>query len=256
MADGEGMTIQAAALGYPDPDRYVASGWPAVLLDRMAWWVRRVYRQGYLLDLGCAEGFLLEWLGMGGIGLDMNPARLRLAAGKGLQVCLGDGNNLPLPDGCFDTVISMEVLEHVPEMGTVMDEVCRVLGSGGYWVISVPSVTLKAREEMHRLGMPVYCDEKEHYREFTGGSIPWFEHKFMALKTLELMLEQHGFRVLKRDGLFYQLPDAWLPGITLKKLMETRLAHRICARLPVIRHFPSWSILVLRKPVRCSESME
>ncbi len=247
IADGERMMTQIDALGRPDVGRYGEGSWPAVLLNRMAWWVRRVHGQGKLLDLGCAEGFLLDTLGMGGIGLDMNPARLRLAARKGIRVCLGDANILPFPDACFDTVISMEMLEHVPEMGTVMDEVRRVLGRDGRWIVSVPSVTLKAREEMRRQGSPIYCDEREHYREFSGSSIPWFEHKFMAINELEKMLGQHGFELLKREGLFYQLPDAWLPGGWLKKLMETGIAHKICSHLPVIRNFPAWSILILRK---------
>jgi len=247
MADGEGMISRIDALGRPDTGRYGIGSWPAVLLERMAGRVRSVHGRGELLDLGCAEGFLLDILGMGGVGLDLNPARLRHAARKGLRVCLGDANRLPFPDGCFDTVISMEMLEHVPEMETVMDEVWRVLEHGGHWIVSVPSVTLKAREKMRRKGAPVYCDDKEHYREFSGGPLPWFEHKFMAIKALEVLLAQHRFKLVKREGLFYQLPDAWLPGVILKKLFETGIAHSICSHLPVIRNFPMWSIFILRK---------
>jgi len=241
------MISQADALGRPAFGRYTAGSWPAVLLERMAAWVRRMHGKGELLDLGCAEGFLLERLDMGGVGLDLNPERLRLAGKKGVRVCLGDGSKLPFSDACFATVISMEMLEHVPEMDAVMAEVWRVLEHGGHWIVSVPSVTLKARDDMRRQGRPVYFDEKEHFREFSGAEIPWFKHKFMPINELEMMFAQHGFKLRKREGLFYQLPDAWLPGVFLKKLTETGIAHKVCSHLPFIRQFPAWSIFILRK---------
>lgn len=100
---------------------------------------------------------------------------------------------------------------------------------------------------MRELGSPVYCDEQEHYREFTGSAIPWFEHKFILLSGLAAMFRDHGFQVWHYEGLYFQLPDAWLPGTILKKVMETNVAHRVFSRLPVIRRFPCWTILILRK---------
>jgi len=214
----------------------------------MAYWVRRVYRRGRLLDLGCGEGALLELLGGRGIGLDMNPDRLRLAAEKGLPVCLGDGNMLPFPDGSFDTVISMEVLEHVPDMETVADEVCRVLRPGGCWIISVPCVTLRSWYEMWREKRPYYCDAREHYREFTPVSIPWFEHRFMLARELEKVLMDAGFEIRNRDGVRYLFPQWFSRLPRLQHCLESPCADRVWSHLPWLRFFPYWLIRVMHKP--------
>lgn len=246
MVESEGVIKQVDALGHPDPDRYAAGAWPAALLARMAYWVRRVHRQGALLDLGCAEGALLDFLGERGIGLDMNSERLRLAVGKGLRVSIGDGNQLPFPNGCFDTVVCMEVLEHVADMSAVTEEVYRVLRPGGHWVVSVPNVTLRSWYEMWRERRPYYCDEREHYREFSPVSIPWFEHRFMPSYEFVRMFEMGKFEQVGFDGVRYLFP-CWFSRIPyLQHLLESPKADRVWVNIPGIRKFPYWSIYVFR----------
>ena len=50
----------------------------------------------------------------------------------------GDALRLPFPDDCFDRVICAEVLEHVPDDRTAMDEIARVLKPGGTAAVTVP----------------------------------------------------------------------------------------------------------------------
>lgn len=50
---------------------------------------------------------------------------------------LWSGGKLPYPDGLFDAAFLPEVLEHMPELEAVLDEVARVLRSGGSAVVSV-----------------------------------------------------------------------------------------------------------------------
>jgi len=247
MVESEGVIKQVDALGHPDPDRYAAGAWPAALLARMAYWVRRVHRQGALLDLGCAEGALLDFLGERGIGLDMNSERLRLAVGKGLRVSIGDGNQLPFPNGCFDTVVCMEVLEHVADMSAVTEEVYRVLRPGGHWVVSVPNVTLRSWYEMWREGRPYYCDEREHYREFSPVDIPWFEHRFMHVNELEEMFMAARFEMRKRDGVRYLFPQWFSRLPVMQRLLESPSADLIWSKTPWISSFPYWLIRVVRK---------
>jgi SAM-dependent methyltransferase len=45
---------------------------------------------------------------------------------------------IDLPDGAFDAVICSHVLEHVPDDGAAMRELCRVTAPGGWCLVMVP----------------------------------------------------------------------------------------------------------------------
>jgi SAM-dependent methyltransferase len=51
---------------------------------------------------------------------------------------LGNANNLPIKDGCFDAIICAELLEHVPDPPVVLSEMNRVLTNSGYLLITSP----------------------------------------------------------------------------------------------------------------------
>ena len=54
-------------------------------------------------------------------------------------VLRGDATALPFPDGCFDAVITSEVLEHIPDDTGAIAELRRVLRRGGVLAATVPS---------------------------------------------------------------------------------------------------------------------
>lgn len=54
------------------------------------------------------------------------------------QVVVGDALALPYPDGSFDCVIASEILEHIPDDGTAIAELARVLKPGGTLAVTVP----------------------------------------------------------------------------------------------------------------------
>lgn len=235
------------ALGNPVPDRYRQGGWPRVLLERMGYWVEKSGASGHLLDLGCGEGALLSSLAVKGVGADLNFRRLVHARDKALAVCHADGLQLPFADDTFSTVVSMEVLEHVPDMKAMMAEVHRVLKPGGCWIISVPGVTLRSWYEMHKDQRPYYCDADEHYREFTPVPIRGLDHKFMSTDELETLCRKSGFNTLHRDGVRYLFPQ-WFGRLpVLQRVIESPGADRIWAKTPGIRRFPYWIIRVLQR---------
>jgi SAM-dependent methyltransferase len=105
---------------------------------------------GRVLDIGCGEGRHCHGVQMltraQAIGVDLDIAALRVAAERTRGIA-GDGSagfqqadasRLPFADGVFDAAICSEVLEHVPDMGTVIAEAARVVKRGGIFAITVP----------------------------------------------------------------------------------------------------------------------
>ena len=63
-----------------------------------------------------------------------------LTGDRGIKLRHEDVTRLDLGDGSMDAVISMEVLEHVPEFRAALGEFCRVLKPGGALILSVPFI--------------------------------------------------------------------------------------------------------------------
>ena len=58
--------------------------------------------------------------------------------GRGVFVC-GDARRLPFPDGTFDAVTLLDVLEHIPEDTVAAQEALRVTRPGGVLLVSTPN---------------------------------------------------------------------------------------------------------------------
>lgn len=96
--------------------------------------------RGDALDLGCGNGKTVSTLidlGYSVVGTDFSPeavelCRERFEGTARFEVC--DIADLPFPDGSFDYVTAVHVLEHIEDSGmqTVADGIMRVLRPGGY----------------------------------------------------------------------------------------------------------------------------
>ena len=102
--------------------------------------------QGRILDLGCGPALLepdLLALGFEAWGVDVSPAmieagRARVSHPK-CHLSTGDASALQFASGFFDAVISMGLLEYVPDYRPVLREARRVLRPGGVAIFTVPS---------------------------------------------------------------------------------------------------------------------
>jgi SAM-dependent methyltransferase len=99
--------------------------------------------RGLVADLGCGPGHVVRYLQEQGVtvaGIDLSPGMVRVATGlhPGIEFRVGDMNRLDLPDGSLAGVVAFYSIVHFrpAELGTVFQEVCRVLMPGGLALIS------------------------------------------------------------------------------------------------------------------------
>jgi 2-polyprenyl-3-methyl-5-hydroxy-6-metoxy-1,4-benzoquinol methylase len=90
-----------------------------------------------VLEVGCATGDILASLQPEeGVGLDISPAMIELAARKhpGLEFRVHDLMQGPL-DERFDYVVAADVAEHVPDLDTMMGSLAGMLTDGGVAIV-------------------------------------------------------------------------------------------------------------------------
>jgi ubiquinone/menaquinone biosynthesis C-methylase UbiE len=88
----------------------------------------RRYAGKKILDFGCATGdycLELKRLGFKCIGVDINEDYVKIARDKGVEAYFVK-DKLPFDDKSFDTVIMIEVLEHVSNPAEILQEIKRV----------------------------------------------------------------------------------------------------------------------------------
>lgn len=101
-----------------------------------------------VLDLGCGDGHFASVAFPQGLEVGLDPwwgplqeARQRHSYGL-LTHALGA--HMPFSEHAFSTVVSNSVLEHIPEVDPVLEEVARVLKPGGWFHFCVPGPNFRA----------------------------------------------------------------------------------------------------------------
>jgi SAM-dependent methyltransferase len=107
---------------------------------------------GRMLDVGCGdkpyESFFRPYV-TEYVGVEHAATFERTnASTRGAADVLYDGRTLPFPDGSFDTVMSIQVLEHTPDPQRLVDEMGRVLAPGGTLIVTAP-FSFRLHEEPH-----------------------------------------------------------------------------------------------------------
>lgn len=124
-------------------------------VDEHHWWYRgrrRIIRAeldrvpvptgARVLDAGCGSGRTLQELADYGqvSGIELDTESAELARGRGLgEVVIGRLEQLPWDDGTFDLITCLDVIEHVPDDITALQELRRVCRPGGRLLVTVPA---------------------------------------------------------------------------------------------------------------------
>lgn len=139
-----------------------------------------------VLDIGCHQGELFEALGgriAPSIGIDpLLPADRLL--GRHQLLCRRFERSMPFPDGSFDVITLLAVLEHMNEKSVVAAECWRLAHPGGRVIITVPSETVDR-----------ILDVLVSLRLVDGMSLE--EHHGFLPAQVPALFEQAGFKLMK-----------------------------------------------------------
>ena len=129
---------------------------------------------GCVIDIGCGDRWLAEEIGKDGnyIGLDYPPT---VAQGyPGMPDVFGNASQLPFRDAVADTVLLLDVLEHLRAPVAAITEAARILKPGGSLILQVPFL------------YPVH-DAPNDYQRWTRDG-------------LQFMLAEHGLVVTEESA--------------------------------------------------------
>ena len=174
--------------------------------------------QARLLDLGCDDGVLTmrfaKRIGTKDVhGADFLPDALRKAKRNGVKAKKADLNGkLPFPSHSFDVVTSNQVIEHLLETDTFVEEIYRVLKPGGYAVVSTENLAAWHNVFALSLGLPAFSQHVSS-RKDVGNPISlvseqdlkpgWSHVKIFTLSGLSALFGLHRFSVTAKRGAGY-----------------------------------------------------
>jgi len=141
-------------------------------------------KPGRVLDAGCGLGMLADLLPDGCIyvGTDMSPEAVRALQDRGHRAYECDLQHLFLPEEPFDSIVSLAVIEHLPEPGEFLTRCHRMLNDDGVLVLTTPTP----------MG-----DRVHHLLQVLGimGSVDEFHVSTMSPANLRAVIEDAGYSV-------------------------------------------------------------
>ena len=153
-----------------------------------------------LLDLGCGNGYLTDYLAKKGIscsGTDFSESGIKIAQATFPNVTFfQSAMEQPLPQehkGKYDTVLSVEVIEHLLLPRQLFQRAKEALNSNGTLIITTPYHGF-----WKNLALALTNKFDNHWHPLRD-----YGHvKFFSLKTLCQLFEEEGFKVdeIKRVG--------------------------------------------------------
>lgn len=156
-----------------------------------------------ILDVGCGIGAYLERLkkvGFDCIGIENNPEYVKIARNKGLNVRKMDARKIDFPNKSFNTVIMIEVLEHILDVNKVLLEAERVTRNN--LIISVPNIGVLPYMAKYNVA-PWHVLEATHVNFFTKKMLRDTLKKYFR----KVSVEEYGRFApwVKERKLFYHL---------------------------------------------------
>ena len=161
----------------------------------------RARAQGRVLDVACGTGYGTAMLGA--VGVDLSLEALRYAGRYTERRVAADAARLPF-GRIFDTVVSFETIEHVPDPERFVAECARVLRPGGLFIVSTPNRELWTPRSPRPL-------QRHHVREFNRKEFLRVLRPFRVELHGQILLDRRGAAAFEMKELGKRLLRAFVP---------------------------------------------
>ncbi|SHE29710.1 methionine biosynthesis protein MetW [Lampropedia hyalina DSM 16112] len=163
-----------------------------------------------VLDLGCGDGALLEYLqkqhGCTGYGVEINDANVLACARRGvnvLQLNLDEGLSV-FDDNAFDVVLQVDTFQHLRNTETMLQETVRIGRAG---IVAFPNFAhWPNRFSILRGRMPV--TRRLPYQWYDTPNI-----RVGTYRDFEILARKNRLRILQSFGLHEGRQIGWLPNL-------------------------------------------
>jgi SAM-dependent methyltransferase len=141
----------------------------------------------HICDLGCGAGWTTAILGHFGraLGVELSDVERQQEQYRHCEFVSADVLQWDCPDGIFDVVVSIEVIEHIPylKQPTYLRVAHRLLKPGGYLILTTPN-----KHTMNAMADP---------RAWTNQPV----EDWLGMAELLALLEGNGFEISKKSSL-------------------------------------------------------
>ena len=97
-------------------------------------------RNAIILDAGCGTGFAGRTLAECGAVIGLDASRFAFDESASAEInCLALIDKAPFSDNTFDLVVAMDLIEHLDDDQTALNEMYRVCKDGGHLFITAPA---------------------------------------------------------------------------------------------------------------------
>ena len=162
--------------------------------DNRLFGIAACYIDGRVLDVGCGSCDFSSFIDGEYFGVDIEENNK-----ENVYRCDVERDRLPFDDNFFDSVVALEVLEHLLDYRNIFEEIRQVLHHGGIFVTSVPNCYNLYKIKREFLGQKY--ETNEHVVAF---------HRYV----LRQLLEKGGFTVELVDDVVGKVSGMYLLAVT------------------------------------------
>jgi 2-polyprenyl-3-methyl-5-hydroxy-6-metoxy-1,4-benzoquinol methylase len=154
-------------------------------------------RMSKVLEVGCGGGDTLRWLkdrhpGVETTGVEYNPAMAEMLARNADHALIGSIDAVMPSLGAYDTILCLDVLEHLPDADSVLRSLVARLSPGGAFIISLPNISHLS------VSLPLLLRRRFDYAD--AGLLDRTHLRFFVEASIVAMLNEAGL-IIEDGGL-------------------------------------------------------